>query len=192
MQPLEISVIRFLETLNIDFENKSILVAVSGGVDSVALLHFCTKILAPKFSCEIKVAHVDHNLRQDSKKEYDHVYDLCQSRGIKFFGIKLNPGERLGGASIENWGRKKRYSFFNELMLDHRIDYVLTAHHLNDQLETLFMRLNRGTGLRGEPRAPRSRGRSARDRRTRTRAGVGGFRRGRDPDTALLRAIGAQ
>ncbi|MBF0432077.1 MAG: tRNA lysidine(34) synthetase TilS [Fibrobacteria bacterium] len=128
--------------------NKTLLVAVSGGMDSISLLHFWHTTGRKTFACRILAVHIDHGLRQDSKQDRVFVQELCHSWNIPFYYKTLNPATKAKGLSWEMWGRKKRYSFFRFISNKYYANYILTAHHLNDQLETLLIRLTRGVTLK--------------------------------------------
>ncbi len=132
-----------------------IVVAVSGGVDSVALLCVLNSLF-PEMNLELIVAHVNHNLRPGSVKDKDFVENLASRLHLDFYHLDANV--RAYSAehhlSLEESGRIIRYSFFRELLTDLKANRVATAHHVDDQIETVLLRLIRGsvtTGLRGIP-----------------------------------------
>ena len=93
-------------------DNSSVVVAVSGGPDSMALLSLLLKIRDKK-NINIIVAHVNHNLREESKEEYQFVKDYSEKNNCIFEGIDLNFDT---STSIEEAARKKRYDFFEEIL----------------------------------------------------------------------------
>lgn len=115
-----------------------ILLAVSGGKDSVVLLHGCIQ-LKNEFRLTIGVAHVDHALRPESKKDAEFVKNLAATCGAEFFTRRLKPPARK--VNLEAWGRSERYKFFAEIKEKHRYDWLLTAHTASDVAETFLMRL---------------------------------------------------
>jgi len=120
-----------------------ILVAVSGGVDSVVLAH-----LLSKCGYDFEVAHVNYKLRgSDSDLDEKLVSELAASLQVPFH-IDTRPID-LNDSGIQEKARDLRYAWFKELVTMHNYDAVLTAHHAYDQLETLFMRLSRGSGVEG-------------------------------------------
>jgi tRNA(Ile)-lysidine synthetase-like protein len=122
-------------------------VGVSGGPDSVALLH----LLCATGSRPV-VAHVNHRLRgRDSDRDEQFVHDLCAKWGLAFEGARVNTAQEAAsrGESIEESARRMRYEFFLEAARPHRIKKILVAHNRNDQAETFLMRLLRGSGRRG-------------------------------------------
>lgn len=116
----------------------AILLAVSGGVDSVAMLHvFCH--LSERFNLKLEVAHVDHGLRVTSGRDAEFVSSLAQDYQLKFHLLKSEAPAR--GVNVESWGRTLRYDFFNKTLVDRKLDWICTAHTKDDQLETVLMQL---------------------------------------------------
>jgi len=131
-----------------NLENSHILVAVSGGVDSMVLLHIFNSL---KYDLNITLtcAHINHNLRSDSIEDQFLVESTCQEYGIPLLSCALNPSEIEQGESIEEWGRNNRYSFLKQSLKEINANYIVTAHHANDQAETLLMHLSEGAGPLG-------------------------------------------
>ena len=118
-------------------------VAVSGGPDSLALL-----LLAhAAFSGRVRAATVDHRLRPGSAAEAEAVARLCAERGIPHHILAVTV-ERAG-AGLQAAAREARYRALAEWMEEGGLELLLTAHHADDQAETLLMRLNRGSGVAG-------------------------------------------
>ncbi len=129
----------------------SILVALSGGPDSVCLLHILYS-LSKKMNIFLYAAHVNHCLRgEEAIKDEKYAEELCKRLNIPFYckrvDIKSISKER--GVSTELAGRDERYKFFDELKENLSINKIAIAHNANDQAETLIMRIIRGTGLEG-------------------------------------------
>ncbi len=118
---------------------KKYLIAVSGGVDSVVLLD----MLAKKHE-NILVAHFDHGIREDSKEDAIFVRQLAVKYGVKFFTKR----EELGANASEEKARRARYKFLRELS-EKQNATIVTAHHLDDVVETIIINMVRGTGWRG-------------------------------------------
>ena len=114
-----------------------LILAVSGGVDSMALL-------AMYKQADIVVAHVDHGTRKSSAEDADFVRRKCQELGVKFYETKLGLGEGVS----EELSRKKRYEFLKTIQ-EKEGGTLCTAHHLDDVLESIAINLIRGTGWRG-------------------------------------------
>lgn len=126
---------------------EKLLVGVSGGPDSVALLH-----LLCATGCHPVVAHVNHQLRgRESDRDERFVHDLCERWGLAFEGARVDTRAeaRRRRESIEEAARRLRYVFFRQVAREHRIKKILVAHNRNDQAETFLMRLFRGSGRRG-------------------------------------------
>ncbi|WP_214830010.1 tRNA lysidine(34) synthetase TilS [Exiguobacterium algae] len=113
---------------------KKVLVAVSGGVDSVVLLDYLVKK-----GWDVGVAHVHHGLRSESDEEYEFVSNLSRSYDVPFHGKRLTFPD--GGSQAIY--RKERYRFFEELMDHYGYGAVATAHHADDELETVLIQLHR-------------------------------------------------
>jgi tRNA(Ile)-lysidine synthase len=95
------------------------------------------------------VAHVHHNLRgAEADRDEAFVHDLTASLELPFFSLRLS-GEPGRGESLEEWAREKRYAALESLRADEGYDWVVTAHQMEDQAETLLMRIARGTGPDG-------------------------------------------
>ena len=116
------------------------LLAVSGGADSMALLHMMRN------DPGIMVAHVNHMLRPDSHLDANLVNAFCIEHNIPFVTTCLTNPPKTG---IEAWARTQRYSYFECVMLLKNIPTLVTAHNANDQAETIIMRIIRGTGIKG-------------------------------------------
>ena len=114
-----------------------LILAVSGGVDSMALL-------AMYAHADIIVAHIDHGTRKSSANDADFVRRKCQELGVKFYETKLELGEGVS----EELARKKRYEFLKTIQ-EKESGTLCTAHHLDDVLESIAINLIRGTGWRG-------------------------------------------
>ncbi|UZW54123.1 tRNA lysidine(34) synthetase TilS [Sphingobium sp. JS3065] len=117
-------------------------VAVSGGPDSMALLDLAARV----FPGRVEAATVDHGLREASADEAAMVADWCMDAGIAH--ATLHPHGAVRG-NVQSWARTQRYALLEEWRAARGLDWLLTAHHADDQLETLLMRLNRGAGVGG-------------------------------------------
>ncbi|WP_219892690.1 tRNA lysidine(34) synthetase TilS [Aquisediminimonas profunda] len=117
-------------------------VAVSGGPDSLALLLLSNCA----FPGQCHAATVDHQLRAESRAEADYVGKICASLGIPH--ATLTPAKQITG-SIQSAARAERYVLLDLWAEQNGLDAILTAHHADDQAETLLMRLNRGAGTGG-------------------------------------------
>jgi len=126
---------------------KKILLAISGGIDSMVLLE-----LFQKTGIEIAVLHYNFQLRNTESDEDElFIANYCKSNGIDFFSKKMNTKKYASDKklSIQSAARKLRYEWFYEQLTSLNYDYIATAHHLDDSLETFFINFSRGTGLSG-------------------------------------------
>lgn len=124
---------------------KQILVGVSGGVDSVVLLHLLREIDEARRP-DITVAHVNHQLRDESDQEEVFVRELAASFEVPFYSYTWKKTTHPT-SGIEEEARKVRYQFFKEIMDSQGPTVLMTAHHQDDQVETVMMRLARGSSL---------------------------------------------
>ncbi len=129
-------------------EGQALLLAVSGGLDSTVLLDFFARHAGP-LRLRLIVAHVNHGLRQDSDLDQAFVAEQCRLWGLSLRVLRLNPQAKPARESTEMWARRERYRFFQTLQTELAADAVLTAHHRDDVVETVFQRLARGTGPLG-------------------------------------------
>ncbi|MDD3107401.1 MAG: tRNA lysidine(34) synthetase TilS, partial [Bacilli bacterium] len=143
---MEQIVTTFLEDNNINLQGEKIVLAVSTGIDSMVLLHIFMK-LAKKQNFSIIVAHVNHHKRLQSQQEEKFIRSFCLDNGLLCYIKNLD-----FSATSENFqaeARKRRYEFFQEILEQEKAQYLVLAHHGNDVLETIMMRLLRGSSLSG-------------------------------------------
>ena len=126
-------------------KNDVVLIAVSGGPDSMCLLDLMLKY-RDKTNIKIIVSHVHHNVRKESDDELLFVKDYCAANNVIFESMKIN---EYSGSNFECEARNKRYDFFDKLALKYGAKYLLTAHHGDDLMETILMRIVRGSNLKG-------------------------------------------
>ncbi len=126
-------------------DNDSVVIGVSGGPDSMALLNILLEI---KKEVDIKIicAHVNHNVRKESNNEEEFIRSYCISNNITFELLKI---ESYGDDNFHNEARTKRYNFFESLIHKYNSKYLFTAHHGDDLIETILMRITRGSSLKG-------------------------------------------
>lgn len=115
-----------------------LLLAVSGGIDSIALLRGAVA-LKESHNLTLEVAHVDHRLREDSHLDAKFVEQQALSLNLPFHLKECLP--RKAGENLEAWGRKQRYDFFRDLLSNRELDLIVTAHTADDVAETLLMKL---------------------------------------------------
>lgn len=139
-------------TISDNLCGKSLLLAVSGGLDSVCLLDFFAKNAKTLQIARLGVAHIDHGIRgAASAEDAEFVRSLALRYDLPFF-FKALGGVLQHVSNQESKAREMRYEFLQNVRAAENFDYIVTAHHGDDQAETLYMRLARGTsfaGLRG-------------------------------------------
>lgn len=125
--------------------NDTVVVGVSGGPDSMALLHLFVRV---KKVLDLRVicAHVHHNVRKESDEEKIFVENYCANNNVVFEYMKI---EDYGDDNFHNEARSKRYYYFGEIIKKYNSKYLFTAHHADDLMETILMRIARGSTLRG-------------------------------------------
>lgn len=139
-------------------QGERLLVAVSGGPDSVALLKALT-LIAPEYKLSLVVAHLNHGLRgAEADGEEAFVRSLCLSMDVECVSEKIDiaalkePGKSSGkspGKSLEELCRDERYAFLKKVAVDYGATKIALGHHLQDQAETVLMNLLRGSGAEG-------------------------------------------
>ncbi len=127
-------------------KNQKILIACSGGVDSMSLLHY---LYHEGYS--IGAAHCNFQLRPEAQQETDLVSSFCSQRQIPFYVEYFDTYQiaKTSRLSIQECARELRYAFFDRVKHQFHYDWIATAHHANDQIETTIFRLAKGSGLRG-------------------------------------------
>lgn len=141
----------FIINNNLLKSGDGVVVALSGGPDSVCLLNLLCEI-KEEMNLKIAAAHVNHMLRGEAADEDEkYAEDMCKNLGIKFFSKRVDVDNyaKMRGVSSETAGREVRYAFFEEIRNELGFEKVATAHNANDQAETILMRIMRGTGLEG-------------------------------------------
>ena len=139
-------------------KNDTVIAGISGGPDSVFLLKFLAE-----FPLKIHVAHLDHKLRKESKSDKKFVKDFTEklndnlisdqknSPTISFHSktVDIKKNSKKSKKGIEEIGRQERYKFFQNLAKKHSAKFIITAHHADDNLETILLNLTRGATLQG-------------------------------------------
>ena len=126
-------------------EDDYVVCATSGGVDSMTLLYLLT-IIRKSININIICAHINHNLREESKEEFEFVKDYCAKNNIIFEGKIF---EKNISGNLESEFRKRRYKFFDEIVNKYNAKCLFTAHHGDDLIETILMRMVRGSSIDG-------------------------------------------
>ena len=134
-----------LENLVRNPENHRYLLAVSGGADSMVLAS-----LFQGLGLVYQIAHVNYKLRgEDSELDQKTVQDFCEKNHIQFHLYKVSEKDKKPENSIQLWARELRYRFFREIQNQEELEFLVTAHHLNDQLETFIINLSKASGIDG-------------------------------------------
>ncbi|MBP3799888.1 MAG: tRNA lysidine(34) synthetase TilS, partial [Bacilli bacterium] len=126
-------------------ENDSIVIGCSTGPDSMALLDMLLKI-REKYNLLLVCAHVNHNVRKQSYEEKKYIEKYCLDNKICFETMTI---ENYGDDNFHNEARNIRYNFFEAVVMKYNAKYLMTAHHGDDLIETILMRIVRGSNLNG-------------------------------------------
>jgi tRNA(Ile)-lysidine synthase len=154
--PLLKEFIKYIQQENLFQKNDQLLLAVSGGADSAVLCELCFQA-----GLRFEIAHCNFQLRgEESERDERFVRSLAEKYGVRIFVRRFDTEKyaRENKISIQVAARELRYDWFNELVKteerrpltdDHKTSYILTAHHANDNIETLLMNFFKGTGIKG-------------------------------------------
>jgi tRNA(Ile)-lysidine synthase len=137
----------YLKANGLDLKGRKLLLAVSGGLDSICMLH-----LLSDMEYELHVAHVNYGLRgASSDADADLVRATCERLGVEYFERSVDLKDSLGemGSGLQVAARNERYAWFEEIRNRNHFDFICTAHHQDDAVETFFINLIRGTGIKG-------------------------------------------
>ena len=149
---LEEKVLKTLQKYDLIENGNNIVICVSGGPDSMALLNVLYSLKQQKqIEANLVVAHVNHGIRKEAEEETKYVEDFCKEKEISCF-VKREKVEELAKKQkigVEEAGRKLRYEFFEEVAKKFTNVKIATAHNANDNSETVLMNLIRGSGLTG-------------------------------------------
>ena len=133
-----------IEKFNLLNKEDKVLVAVSGGPDSISLLNILYEL-----GYNICTAHINHGIRKSADNDENFLKEFCETRNIPGFLNKVKLKEIESDMTTEELGRKIRYEFFDEIMKQENCTKIATAHNANDNAETVLMNMIRGTGLSG-------------------------------------------
>ena len=150
---------RFIEKHHMLSDGSGILVGLSGGADSVALLEVLAN-LKEAWNLRIAALHIHHGVRSEAWKDAEFCKQLCEEKGVAFYCEYADVPKltQEWGLSVEEAGRKVRYQLFEEYRKKLNLDLIAVAHHQNDQAETMLFQLFRGSSLRGMAGIPVQRG----------------------------------
>ncbi|OPJ61068.1 tRNA lysidine(34) synthetase TilS [Clostridium oryzae] len=142
---------KFVDKHDMIQSGDKIIVALSGGPDSICLMHILNG-LKKQFNLTLYAAHVNHCLRgKEADEDEEYVKNFCRKIGVDIFTkrVDVNAIAKRDKVSSETAGRNARYEFFYELKDKLQADKIAIAHNKNDQAETILMRLMRGTSIEG-------------------------------------------
>jgi len=135
---------QFSKEINLHFEESEphLICGVSGGVDSMSLLYILHRL-----NLKTTVIHCNYQVRgEDSDGDQELVEKVCMMWDLDCISVKLNP-EEAEGQNFQAWARDRRYQIFRDIKRETNADYITTAHHRDDQLETILQKILRGSGL---------------------------------------------
>ncbi len=149
---LEDVIFNTIKKYNLIEDGDRLVVAVSGGPDSITLLDCLYELRkSKKFNFEMVVAHVNHGLRENAKFDEEYVLEYCKKNNIKCFVLHANVKEeaKKKKRGLEETGRIVRYEFFDKVQEETNSNKIAIAHNSNDNVETIIMNIIRGSGLSG-------------------------------------------
>lgn len=156
VQKIELEVEKNIIEKSLIQNGDKLIVAVSGGPDSMCLLTVLYNLKSKfkeKYNIDysLVVAHVNHMIREESEDEKIYVEENCKRLNIPFYYLKKDVVKlsKLEKMSEETYGRKIRYEFLNEVLEKENAQKIVTAHNANDDVETILLNLLRGCGLKG-------------------------------------------
>ena len=132
-------------------EGSGVVVGVSGGADSVALLWALSEI-KKEMGFELFAAHLNHGIRgEEAEGDQNYVRELCEKLGVGLYEERLDiPAiAAAGGKTLEQAAREQRYEFFERALEKFGADRIAVAHHMEDQAESIMLHMIRGSGLKG-------------------------------------------
>lgn len=147
---IEKEVLNTIKKYNLINQNDKIVVGVSGGPDSISLLHILLD-LRKQYNLELCVAHINHMIRENAILDEEYVKDFCKNNNIQCFVkranvVNISKENKIG---TEEAGRKVRYEFFNEVLKETSSNKIAIAHNKNDNVETVLLNIIRGSGTYG-------------------------------------------
>lgn len=148
---------KVLETIkkyNMIENGEKVVLAVSGGPDSICMLDILNDIKNDEtidINFEIAVAHVNHMIRKEAEEDEKYVKKYCEEKQIEFYSKSIDVQKMANNnkIGIEEAGRKARYDFFNEILERTNAQKIAIAHNKNDKVETVLMHILRGSGING-------------------------------------------
>ena len=144
-------VINTIKKYNLIQAGDKIILGVSGGPDSMSMLHLLNEIKNEKNNFEIIVAHINHQIREEAIDDEKYVKEYCIKNQIKYYIKRIDVKKYANNNKIglEEAGRNLRYDFFEEILIKENANKIAIAHNKNDKIETIIMNELRGTGIVG-------------------------------------------
>lgn len=144
------NVLSLIESEELIKPNETIGVAVSGGKDSMSLLHYLNSI-KDELHINVVAINIDHDLRENSSNDSAFVMNYCKAHSIKAHSYKVNARKITedNKLTIEQGARLARYEVFDRVIESGIVDKIALAHHMSDQAETILLNIFRGTGISG-------------------------------------------
>jgi tRNA(Ile)-lysidine synthase len=139
--------LQYVQQHHLFTKKDKLLIAVSGGADSVVLCHLCQQA-----GFSFAIAHCNFNLRgQESIRDENFVKNLATQYDVQLYATSFDTEKYMqeNKLGLQEAARELRYTFFNELLTNHQHNFLLTAHHANDNVETVLMNMVKGTGIKG-------------------------------------------
>ena len=150
---------KYVQENNLLDKDDKILIAFSGGPDSV-FLFYCLNSLKEEFNLKIELVYVNHNLRDDVELDISFVKEFSQKHNLKFYIKEIDIQKLMKDHKLseEEAGRYGRYKVFSDIMKENGLDKTATGHNMDDNVETFIFRMLRGTALNGLKGIPVKRG----------------------------------
>ncbi|MGN1298372.1 MAG: tRNA lysidine(34) synthetase TilS [Candidatus Scatovivens sp.] len=147
---LKEEVLDTINKYNLIESGDKIVLGVSGGPDSISMLNILYE-LKEKLNFSIIVSHINHGLRKNASRDENFVRQFCENKNIEFHVLHadINKEAKKEKKGLEETGRKIRYEFFNEVLLETSANKIAIAHNKNDKAETIIMNILRGCGVNG-------------------------------------------
>ena len=151
--------IKEIKNRNLISENDKILIAFSGGPDSM-FLYYILKTLQKEYNLKISLIYINHNLRDDVDNDIKIITKFAKENGVKLYikNIDVKKYAKENKKSIELAARELRYEMINKTLMEIEYNKIATGHNLDDNVETLVFRLIRGTSIKGLKGIPIKRG----------------------------------
>lgn len=137
---MKLNILNYINEKNLFTENEPIVVALSGGIDSMVLFDIISKL-----NKNTIIAHVNHNKRPESIDEFKYIQKMAKAKKIPFEGYSIDKTDN----NFHHDSRLQRYDFFRAIAQKYKATKIAVAHHLDDQVETVLMRIVRGTSFSG-------------------------------------------